>query len=316
MKSLFISISVLFHVHLSAQPVALEGPEVIKKFLEQRDKNYSHFPLVHHVILTEQESLMSGEKLYSNRAEIEYLRDGYHDMENDRMKLIQGKNEIHIDSLFEEHLYGGLAEIKKDVVKYPREFLDLNKKYYQYEVVQMAGDPMIYQVSFTPSNSKAKYEGSLYIQASDFALVRAEYKLSPFGIDLLNRIQTDSEFMWSDIHETIEYKKPENIRHYLDDDDMYYLSTIKTKGRGHHHDWKEDLTLDTELLVFETNRTRFFANEYYRIDDNIALSQLDYAYSTAGQNMEGKSISHSQMVAQESSGTGDIEVQLTKKEQD
>lgn len=283
-----------------AKKTALTGKEVIHKFLANQETNYSHMPLVHHAILVEKESLLSGEMLYANKAEIEYLRYGYHDYEEDLMKLVAGENTVHVDSLFEDHLYGGLAEIKKDIVKYPREFLQTKRGLYAYQLEEIiVGETDVYKVSFNPIQPKAKYQGKLYIQCSDFALVKVTYKLSSYGIDLLNKLQHSVDFEWRDINETITYKKPDVVRSYLDNDDLYYLNTIVTDGVGYHHTWRENLNLQTELSVFQTNRTRFFANEYYRIDDNVALSQLNYEKQKPASD-DIRHISHAQMVAQES----------------
>ena len=277
---------------------SLKATEVMDLFINNLRQNYPHVPLVHKTILREDESLSSGDRLYSNVAVIDYHREGYFDLEADRMKLIHGQNEIHIDTLFEEHLYGGLAEIRKDIIKYPREFLRPNGRMYAYEIVNKSDS--IYKVSFNPTNKKSKYIGHLFINSSDFALVRAEYTLSEYGLFLLNKQHTNANFSWTKINEVIEYDQTEMHKPYLDDFDRYHLAKITTRGSGVHHYWAEDLEVVTELTVTDTNRTTFFADDYYKINDNVALLEIDFKELKSMDN-DARSISHSEIAAIEAS---------------
>lgn len=49
---------------------------------------------------------------------------------------------------------------------------------YKYEGASFSDqEELIYELSFKPKKSKAKYKGTLYISESDFAVIRADYKL-------------------------------------------------------------------------------------------------------------------------------------------
>lgn len=48
---------------------------------------------------------------------------------------------------------------------------------YTYVEATYLGDDLVYVIDFKPRKNKAKYEGRLYINESDYAVVRADYKL-------------------------------------------------------------------------------------------------------------------------------------------
>lgn len=297
----------------------LSGEEIIHTFLENMDSNYPHVPLVHKIRLKENESIKNGNKLYSNEALIEYMREGYLTYDSDLMKLINGKNEIHTDTLFDDHLYGGLAEIKKDLIKYPREFMEVKRGLYQYNLVDiLEEDVTLYKVEFAPLSKKSKYHGYFYFSSTDFALIKTEYSFSEYGIVLLNKLHAGMSFEWKKIEETVLYEKHANPKKYLDDHDRYFLSKIETRGVGTHKDWQEELEVVTELEVLETNRTTFFANEYYRIDDNAALAQINYSKDALGsKNDSHVGITHAEIIQLESKmaekGNFEIEENLPQK---
>ena len=254
----------------------ITGREIMEKFNKAKEVNYPYSPLVHSAILTEKETL-KGDRLYTSKALVEYMRAGYFDEENDKIRLINGHNDVHIDSLFKSNMLGGLSQIKKDIIKYPIEILDSKNSEYEFRAGQIVVDNEIqYKVELVPKNDKAKYEGFLYFDYESYALVKAEVSLTDFGIKLLNRIQSKNDFEWVDLKETIIYTKPDWVKHYLADDDRYYLSSIVTKGHGIHLKLKEKSVVTNSLRIISTNRTTFFANEYEDLDDNKALSKLDF----------------------------------------
>ena len=255
----------------------LSGKKIIKKFLASKKDNYPYSPLVHGAILTEKETLKEGAQIYSSKAWVEYMRRGYLDFNADQIQLINGTSYVFNDTLFRDNMFGGLSQIKKDIIKYPSGFFDLRCIDYYFKACEIEEDKkLFYRVEVVPITPKAKYKGYLIIEPSSFALVKAEFSLTNYGIMLLNRLQAGSSFEWLGLTETIVYKKPYQVKQYLADDDRYYLSSIVTKGHGVHLDWKKESEVINSLKVIDTNRTTFFANEYGRIDDYFALSSIDH----------------------------------------
>ncbi|MEQ9422807.1 MAG: carboxypeptidase-like regulatory domain-containing protein [Cyclobacteriaceae bacterium] len=243
----------------------LKADQIIEKFLEKREMNYPHYPLVHKTFLREYEQAESGENVYLNEAIVDYHREGYFGKAEDAMKLVKGRNRSFNDEV--SYVSGGFGDIRNDLVKYPKEFLTRKSNYIFDVDMVFNGDRDIYRIAFIPKKN-GKYEGYLYIEDETFALVKAEVYFSETGISLLNKSAKHVGFSWEKLKETIVYKKSSNGK--------YHLSEIITNGRGYDEGLTQTLTSTSELVVIETDTSTFFANEFYPIINGISLTEIDF----------------------------------------
>ena len=225
-------------------------------------------PMVNRVFLREYEKIRDEDNLYLNEVIVDYLRYGFFDGENDRMKLIKGRNKIYDENVPFSYTSGGFNDIQSDLIKYPKDFLTSARGYdFNLENIVPGQDGKIYKIRFT-ARGKSEYEGYLYIEDGSFALVKAEVDYSEFGRELVNKLSKKSGFYWDRLTETIVYKKGKNGK--------YNLSEIISEGLGYDYELSEQMVVITEILVVETDVATFFANEFYDIENEISIFEIDF----------------------------------------
>ena len=245
----------------------MTADQIMDNFRLRVHSNYPEYPLVNRVFLREYERVKGDRNIYLNEVMVDYFREGYFGAGDDLMKLIKGKNEVYDTSVPFDYMSGGFSDIKSDVIKYPREFLTRSKGYV-YEVDHVIpGDRKVYKIAFQAKN-KGEYEGFLYIEEDSFALLKAEISYSEYGLGILNKLTKGVGFEWDELQETIVYRKGK--------DNKYNLSEIISEGIGYDYHLADPLVITSEIMVIETDKATFFANEFSPIQDHLSISEMDF----------------------------------------
>ncbi len=250
----------------SQESILISVEEIMENFRGNVRSNYPSNPMVNRVFLREYAKIRDKENLYMNEVIVDYLRNGFFDSGDDLMKLIKGRNKIYHPSIPFSYTSGGFNDIQIDIIKYPLDFV-IGSKGYNYaisEVIPAEGEN-IYKIRFE-ARGKSEYEGWLYIESGNFALVKAEINYSEFGRSLLNKLSKKSGFYWDNLTKTIVYKKDRN--------DKYNLSEIISEGLGFDYNVNGQLIVTSEILVIETDVATFFANEFYPVEDELSIFEI------------------------------------------
>jgi len=252
----------------STETLGVSADEIMDNFRTNVRSNYSHNPMVNRVFLREYEKIRDDENLYLNEVIVDYLRHGFFDGKIDQMKLIKGRNKVYDESVAFNYTSGGFNDIQSDVIKYPKDFLTSSKGYtYKLQNVIPGEHSNIFKIRFE-AKGKSKYEGYLYIEDKNYALVKAEIDYSEYGRDIVNKLSKKSGFYWDRLTETIVYK--------LGKSGKYNLSEIISDGVGYSHNLAEQMVVTTEVLVVETDVATFFANEFYDIEEGLSIFEIDF----------------------------------------
>lgn len=201
--------------HKAKESSAFSADVIMENFRSKAKSNYPSNPMVNRVFLREYGRIRDRENLYMNEVIVDYLRNGFFDGEDDQMKLLKGRNKIYDRSIPFSYTSGGFNDIQSDIIKYPKDFIISSKGYtYVINKVIPDNDNTIYKIRFE-AKGKSEYEGYLYIESSNFSLVKAEIDYSEYGRDLLNKLSKKSKFYWDKLTETIVYKKGKDGKYNL-----------------------------------------------------------------------------------------------------
>ena len=98
--------------------------------------------------------------------------------------------------------------------------------------------------------------------------MKAEISYSEYGLGILNKLTKGVGFEWDELQETIVYRKGK--------DNKYNLSEIISEGIGYDYHLADPLVITSEIMVIETDKATFFANEFSPIQDHLSISEMDF----------------------------------------
>lgn len=173
---------------IKVRPV--DPKEVIKKMLDYIPQNYSRKPLgltsFYREIIQQ-----NGDYVGLSEAVLSIYKASYTSYNNDQVSIFKGRK-VPFDKQMDTVLFkfqGGIStSLMLDLAKNPSNFLsDEYFKYYDFtldDIVTVEGRPT-YVIGFDQNEYSpyALYKGKLYIDEEAFALVRADFMISPKGLE-------------------------------------------------------------------------------------------------------------------------------------
>lgn len=105
-----------------------------------------------------------------------------------------------------------------NISNYNLDFIYETKKYnYELAAATTFEDAIVYILNFSPDKNSAKYEGKLYINAEDFAIMKMEYKIADDkdGNKMNLKFLLGIKFVEQDGSYLVTYKKDETLGKYL-----------------------------------------------------------------------------------------------------
>ena len=226
--------------------------------------------------------------LVFSEAVFEIAREPYSmNLFRDQVKLLKGRkftNATKNDTVLMKIKAGIASSLELDVVKQRPGFYayDFNSHYeLSFTDIVMFNDELVYELSFSPKkeNSKAIYEGKLYIGQSNFALVAADFWIRPallhedqnmFIVRKSRRVRTKT--LAANYH--VDYKKV---------GEKYCINQVRGQVDFHIRkkgEWfGSKYSLMIEMAVTEVvpgKRTRYKAGESYRGQDILSDQQFEY----------------------------------------
>ncbi|RFS24466.1 hypothetical protein DVR12_04450 [Chitinophaga silvatica] len=197
-------------IELQAAPILLEGItvktidalDIIKEVIVRIPDNYDTAANKATAFYREFIKLQSDTINYNESVLDIYKSPYYQSVKANQIKLIKGRR-LEFDQHGDPRFYGWISNIMntaysslmEDIQRtpnYPYSFL--NKDYFQdykysYEGMIEEGNINLFVISFGPKTpkSKATVSGKLYLDATSYAIVKCEWKATPFGIWYVNK---------------------------------------------------------------------------------------------------------------------------------
>jgi len=168
----------------------IDAKTILKKVIERIPHNYSSIPLM----LTGfyRETIMQNRDYVSlSEAILRIYKSPYHNYAGDRVNIYKGRKSPFVKQMdtLSFKFQGGITTcLLLDIAKNPSNFLsDEFMEYYDYKLEDMTNieGHTTYIISFDQKDyvQYALYAGKIYIDRESLAIVRADFKLSPKGID-------------------------------------------------------------------------------------------------------------------------------------
>ncbi len=162
--------------------------ELIEEAIESIPKNYDNHPSILTAFFRES-SRQNDEYIALSEAILSVYKESYVSSRNDQIKILKGRKGTNVKS--QEYInyivQGGLYNnFKLDIVKYGVSFFDKdNFNFYDYKLEKISryrGVP-VYVIRFDQKDLHFPlYKGRIYIDKESYAVVKAEFSLSPKGI--------------------------------------------------------------------------------------------------------------------------------------
>ncbi len=163
--------------------------EIISKSYYSRNKNYSTTPVLLNAFFREV-SKQNGDYISLTEAIIEISKSSYNGEAEDLIRLVKGRNgtNIKVSELVNLKVEGGLYNgLRLDIAKYGSYFFGedmfdlctyrmLRSTFYEGRQTYVIGFDMIEGLNIPG------FKGKLYIDVETYALVRAEFEISPKGL--------------------------------------------------------------------------------------------------------------------------------------
>lgn len=271
--------------------VHLMPDDILNRFNRNRTKNYeSNYVL----FTTFYRELVKEDERYTELSEavIEVLKAPYdNEAANDHVKFVRGRKSREPNHFSEVRfkLKGGPYYITRlDVVKTNETFINpefRNLYKYSYKGTQLVDDRKTFVLAFEPISNVRDflYEGQIFIDSETFALVRAEFGLTKYGLREARNVIIEKQpktlrAALSEVRYVVQYEQ---------DATFWYLKSAQTsmkirltdrekKQRTRFHSIAEMVTTDLERGKLQNfaRRDIFKANEF--ITERIETFEPDF----------------------------------------
>jgi hypothetical protein len=239
-----------FEVRLKSAPIAIksltirhEDPiEIVKKSFQNRFKNCPDKAVLLTAFFREA-SRQDDEYISLSEALIEVSKSSYLSGAEDLIRLVKGRNGTNtqkselVNLTVEGGLYNGL---RLDVAKYTSYFYsETCDQEYNYRLIKtiFLGERETFVVGFEMKIglNYAGYRGKLYIDAESYALVRAEFELSPQGISfaksvLVKKSPRGFSATPAEAKYEVEYRFYNNVWNLYYAKSEIQIKVVKTRG--------------------------------------------------------------------------------------
>ena len=205
----------------------------------------------------------------------------------DQIKLLKRRtfSNLVAEDTVQFKLQGGLkTSLDLDIVKYPMEFIHpstLNTYIYTLSDIVTYDDRLLYQIDFRPyqSGDKPGFEGSLYIDVVNLAIVRVSFRYTPKS---LKAVKNDFVLRKSRAIKVTITNAEYDITYKLQDG-RYYISriygSVKTRVKKRRKFLASNFETSFELVttdIHTENIERFKRKETLR--PNRIFSEIDSEY--------------------------------------
>lgn len=191
---------------IALEPVSLELNEVvvthfeplslIRTSLENITRNYSENPELQ-IGFYRETSKQNNDYIVISEAVLKILKAAYdHNYKTDQVMVYKNRKSPFVKTMdtVQYKLQGGIYNsLMIDLAKYPASFIseDFFDMYtYKFEGVTEYNNGLVYVISFDqkPEVQYPLYKGKIYIDKQSFAIVKAEFGISPLGLDYATNI--------------------------------------------------------------------------------------------------------------------------------
>jgi hypothetical protein len=279
--------------YISLQEVIIRKTDARNLILEafkNAEKNYSKRP----VYLTGfyRESVNKGNKymFYSEAVTQIYKGSNLSKYDVDLLKILKSRKmqDISMEDTIVVKLKSGLqAMLDLDIVKNPGEFLD-EKNFNQYKYIMSdivsIDNRTAYQIEFSPlqSEENAIYEGKLYIDIKDLAIVACEFRINKNKIGnnqglFVAKKKKGLRLKMSNVSYSVSYRKI-NEKYYLNYVSGNIDMRIRKKSKLFFSDF--DIAFEMAINELETNNVERFKTKDAAKLETIFFDEI-YSYDEA-----------------------------------
>lgn len=176
---------------------SLDGKAIIKKVLEKRTQNYATDPVLMEGFYREM-AKQKDTTLYFNYSEgiLEMYKSSVK-KNSDEVRLIKGRKKKRILHILRDTTRYTMPNITNgphlgitlDIIKTEDGFLENYKHYnFHHEGYEIINDQLAFVIHFKPLDNEDGeiFTGKVYVDTASFAIVKAVYYYSPFGINTYN----------------------------------------------------------------------------------------------------------------------------------
>jgi hypothetical protein len=207
---------------------------------------------------------------------------------DDSLKVINNTNTKSRDSIKTQYIKQSLSNIlKKNTIENENSYFsfifNLNKNDYKIEAITYLNENSIYKISFTPKRKSEIFQGIIYVNTDDFAIVKIDYELGEgkLGYNLNVKALLGFKMSENKINGSVFYKKDEsgfyNIQYIKSEKETYmYMSRPFKfiKNKENEDDDKNVLKFDfkTENIITTKKEIYFTKNS---LNTETTFSQFE-----------------------------------------
>ncbi|MFN8206008.1 MAG: carboxypeptidase-like regulatory domain-containing protein [Bacteroidales bacterium] len=207
-------------------------------------------------------------------------------LDEDRVKIFKGRKSQDVERMdtVSLKLQGGPRTVfMLDVVKNPELLLDEESfKFYRYRLGGMTSvnDKECYVIEFSPypDSREPLYEGKIYLDVNNLAIIQLEFQLSKEGLEIADQILVKKK----PVGLRVETQGASYLVDYSEFNNKWYLNYVRTELRFKCK-WPKKIftstfTVMSEMAVTDIsteNATRFTFKESAKMNDVFA-DQVDY----------------------------------------
>ncbi len=213
----------------------------------------------------------------------------YNAKKKDKKQKNEKSNVNNLKSTVESIIAQSSFVTSSNLVSSYMDFINDTEAYtYNYIEATYLGDDLVFVVDFKPKKSRAKYSGRLYINESDYAIVRADYKLAdgkkPEGINLKLLLGVKvSEGLKKGI--VLYRKNPSSNTYYLhyslrEEEQYFYLNRPIKFIELTDQSGKDKIAYNLKVEGYNIDKTEFLNISMQNISkaDYDALQENEFEY--------------------------------------
>ena len=193
------------------------------------------------------------------------------------LKLLKGrKKELEAAKRSIIKFYGALHfPLRGDFINYRREFISQSYfKFYDYKLESITeyDGQKVYVISFKPKSlAEGQYRGKIYIELDSYAIIKAQYSLTPKGLKVRNSrfsLPNSPLFRWTFFENEVSFKKSNGTWH---------LQNIVSVGRGYDKSIPDSISSVSEYATTQIDTGEIDKIDYQeRVQfTDISIDQID-----------------------------------------
>ena len=172
---------------------------ILQKAIKKIKNNYQHNPAIMEGFYRETVKMSNEDDYFAFAEGVLEMYKAPINNPNDEVRMLKGRkkelpfyfqndgNTCYVPKITNGPNIGILLDFVKDRRSFLHSFDFYWYKFYLEDITTL-DDKVIYAINFKPKNGATFFEGTLFIEKESLAFVRAEYKLTDYGLEKVNNI--------------------------------------------------------------------------------------------------------------------------------